>query len=381
MGLIAAMVGAALFYLRSLQTPPLISQPPVTQTTVLSVENLWHTPVVYGYLPYWNVSSAQFPPSLTHVSYFTLPIQEDGSLLAVSAKNKDPGVRAFERGVLNTLKERISPNQKLELTIALLTQETIPTFLNSPQAQARTLADIQTLITTYPLDGINIDIEYNGVVDPALQNNFTEFIRKVHTNLKAHDPPLHVSVATYADAATIDRVTKPKDLVPYVDHIVVMTYDFHRRSSLRSGPVAPIYGYSEKRWDSDVMKAIGDYRKVVPSHKLLLGIPFYGYEWSVTDSNPYSFTLPKSGATATYKRVQEILRSGIAKRFWDPNGLSPYIEYERDGQLQRIYYEDEQSLAHKLELVNQAQLGGIAIWAIGYEGDTRTLWDTIDKHL
>jgi spore germination protein YaaH len=61
--------------------------------------------------------------------------------------------------------------------------------------------------------------------------------------------------------------------------------------------------------------------------------------------------------------------------------LSPYLVYRNNGDIQMIYYEDARSLAYKLDLVNQVDLGGIAIWAVGYEGKSTELWDVIDSRL
>ena len=46
-----------------------------------------------------------------------------------------------------------------------------------------------------------------------------------------------------------------------------------------------------------------------------------------------------------------------------------------------LYYENSRSLSYKLDLVNQLDLAGVAIWALGYEGDSRELWETIGRKL
>ena len=66
---------------------------------------------------------------------------------------------------------------------------------------------------------------------------------------------------------------------------------------------------------------------------------------------------------------------------WNENALSPYLTYVEDGETFVLYYEDSRSLSYKLDYVNQLDLGGIAIWALGYEGDSRELWDVINRKL
>jgi spore germination protein YaaH len=70
-----------------------------------------------------------------------------------------------------------------------------------------------------------------------------------------------------------------------------------------------------------------------------------------------------------------------AKEHWDSDALSPYITYTEGGKIQTIYYENSRSLSYKLDLVNETNMGGIAIWALGYEGSSRELWDVIDHKL
>ncbi len=57
--------------------------------------------------------------------------------------------------------------------------------------------------------------------------------------------------------------------------------------------------------------------------------------------------------------------------------MSPYIVYQDDGATYQIHYEDSRSLSLKLDLVNQSALGGVAIWALGYETPYQELWQTI----
>ena len=64
---------------------------------------------------------------------------------------------------------------------------------------------------------------------------------------------------------------------------------------------------------------------------------------------------------------------------WDSDAFSPYLSYEENGKTQMIYYENSRSLSYKLDLVNQAEFGGIAIWALGYDGENPELWTVIQQ--
>lgn len=384
---VVGIVGLCLFIFHSrlstltLSSDTLFSQP-TSDGRPLPVPTHRSSFVVYGYLPYWTRAEARFAPELTHVSYFSLGIQADGRILNIPKENREPGYNAYQKGVLGNLRTEIGSGQKLELTITMMDQEAIPIFVASPSARQQFVQDLATVIDNAPITGINIDVEYNGIVDETLQDSFTSLISQVRTLLNTHSPPLSLSIATYGDAGTLQRVTNIHDIAPHVDHIIIMAYDYHSRKSPRVGPVSPLYGKSAGKWEADIMNDLKSYTDAVPSEKILLGIPFYGYEWQIEDpSDPNSFAIPRTGATATYKRVQEILKRPNITKIMDPLAFSPYLLFTERGKNHILYYEDAQSLELKLQLVRQANLGGIAIWALGYEGETMELWKTIGERL
>jgi spore germination protein YaaH len=47
-----------------------------------------------------------------------------------------------------------------------------------------------------------------------------------------------------------------------------------------------------------------------------------------------------------------------------------------------VWFENQKSLGLKFDLVNQTNLGGIAIFALGYDGkDAKSLWDEVKLKL
>ncbi len=360
------------------------SQKPDIITSPLSALGILPSPtpasfIIYGYLPYWTAKSASIPTTLTDISFFSLPIHVDGHLFP--ARNPpDPGYRMFQQGFLEDLRDKAA-GRRINLTLTMMDQEEIPTFLATPSAALTLVSDIDTLLAEHKLDGINIDIEYIKTTDDTIRSQFTSFLKTLYTRVKQTHPKLSVSVAVLADSAQRQRLTDIAAIAPYTDHIIIMAYDFHRRGSSQSGANAPLYGDSDEKWGKNIMSSAKAFTDLVPASKLILGVPFYGYEWSVTDDNAYNFTLPNSGKTATYERITNLLATGKATRHWDSASFTPYLLYQQNGKQQQIYYEDAQSLAYKLDLVKQAGFSGIAIWAMGYEGSTTELWQTIESIL
>ena len=66
-----------------------------------------------------------------------------------------------------------------------------------------------------------------------------------------------------------------------------------------------------------------------------------------------------------------------------PGAISPnpYLSYIEDDKTYQIHYEDTASLKLKIDFVHQAKMGGLAIWALGYEIPYQELWQTISNNL
>lgn len=351
--------------------------------------------IVYGFVPYWNLKKTVVQPEITHLAYFSLPISESGELDGISSPvsgdpDADISSKRWRSELLDGVVADLQPNQKLTVTLTQFDTEVIENFLNSSPAQDRFQQALQTFLqtTTRPVSGINVDIEYAGEASPELRQNYTTFIRRTRQTIDdyaatARKPKLQLSASVFASAASRHLLWDLPAITADLDQVVVMAYDFHRPSSPVAGPVAPIFGAKEI-WDNDIVLHLKEFLKVMPAEKVLLGIPFYGYEWETVGSEPRSLTFPGSGGTASYSRVQQLLQDPEyfpITQGWDEDALSPYITYSKEDRSHVIYYEDARSLSYKLELVTGLRLGGIAIWALGYEDGSRELWDTIQNQL
>ena len=382
LGTIGAAVGVALV----LRQIPLLS--PVTNSTSFqflprpSTQNQ-HARVVYGFLPYWNVKKVTLQPELTHLSYFAFTIGADGSILTRTRDGEsESGFRRWtSEEVLELLNEQRAHGGKVEIVLSQFQADDIASFLTNPAAHERLFTSLDSILLAYPVDGINIDIEYAGSSALSLRDHFTKFTRSLHDHVRKKYPKTTLSVDVYASAASTGNIWDMKAVQQYVDYVIVMAYDFHRRSSPVAGPVAPLFGGREL-WDSDITQHLRDLLEQVPKQKILLGVPFYGYEWQTTSRDSQAHTFPETGSTASFERVQEILQEKKdldVQESWNENALSPYLTYQKDARIFVIYYENSRSVSYKLDLVNQLDLGGVAIWALGYESNSRELWDVIGR--
>jgi spore germination protein YaaH len=340
---------------------------------------------IYGFLPYWNMDNFSFQEELTDVAYFSLTINEDGSLKTRDGENLDPGFFRLQSDEFSDIQNMILNKQKkTHIVLSLFENKKIESFLDSDESSEKFFQSLDSVLLAYPFSGLNLDIEYTGEANQELRDKYTLFIKKLSQHIKArYKGEVELSIDTYAAAASKKMIWDINSLHQHVDYIVVMAYDFHRSSSTQSGPVAPLFK-KQNSWKESIHSYLADFAKKVPTHKILLGVPFYGYEWQTTTREPQSFTFPKSGATASYKRVQELLKRRKELQIeegWDNDALAPYLTYVEDDEFFTIYYENAKSIEYKLDYVNQLELGGIAIWSLGYEGNSREIWDTIQQTL
>jgi spore germination protein YaaH len=347
--------------------------------------------VVFGFLPYWNMKDSDklFVRSLTHLAYFGIDLNEDGSIKKYDKPGeKEPGWNKLNSTAFTILSRQIKLlGKKLILVVRVMDNDQIDNLLKSPDSRQKAIGSILNLVADKQFDGVNVDFEYMGYPSKETRDYFTQFVSELSTKCKTMNQKCEMSLDVFADSAIKNRLYDLKALAKTIDLIIVMAYDFHRPSSIQSGPVAPLRGKctnSNTCLDYDVVTSISDITKLVPAYKLLLGVPFYGYEWQTVDREFLARTYPKTGGLATYKRVRDLLSDATASSLsatWSAATFTPYLSYFEDGNIYQIHYDDENSLRLKIEFVHQAKLTGVAIWALGYELPYDNLWQTIAKDL
>ena len=327
--------------------------------------------IVFGFLPYWNM---KYEPSinyslLTHIAFFGLDVDKNGSIKTrVNRQEAEPGWTAYRSPVFGSIVRKAhNADTKVILVLRAFDNETIESIVGSKPKQTKLIEETLAIVKQKNLDGVNIDFEYVGPPLISVRNQFTEFIASFRTTCSLLLVACHLSVDTYADAAASDRLWDLAKLEPLVNHIIVMAYDFTRPSSDYSGPVAPL---------DQIKLAIAEYAKQVKLNKLLLGVPYYGYEWPTYSQEPMSKTID-NGYIATYKRVIESILKGDFDSGWDLTSFTPYIVSTESGKTTQIFYDDARSLGLKYDFVNDSGLGGVAIWALGYDHGRPELWELI----
>ena len=225
--------------------------------------------------------------------------------------------------------------------------------------------EIVTAINKYQLDGVHIDIENLIETDRA---DYVDLMKLLRDKLPTEK---EVSIAVAANPSGINRGWQGSydysELAKYSDYLMIMTYDESYYGS-KPGPVASI---------SFVEKSVQYALEHVPAEKIVLGIPFYGRYWPKGE---------KGGNGIDIKRVDELVEQYKGKKSFDENSKSAFAEFtvpagqkpavyywNLDPGTYQVWYENDESLKHKLRLVQKYNLRGTGSWSLN--SVPNTIWD------
>ncbi len=206
------------------------------------------------------------------------------------------------------------------------------------------------------LDGINIDFEGKGSKD---QSGLDTLVAAVSSAMHHANPHWQVTMDTYASSAgDPSGFYDIPGLNPSVDGFFVMAYDMDNPKT--PTPTAPLTGAGFTDLD-----AVQQYAAVVSPSKVILGVPYYGYDWPTAGPGLGD---PATGPPTPLSYSQIVATGGHV--YWDPVTQTPWTSYQVGTQWHQTFFDNPTSLALKAQLANTYHLAGVGIWALGMEGDT-----------
>lgn len=212
---------------------------------------------------------------------------------------------------------------------------------SAPSREAHAEAVFQ-LVVGNAFDGIDVDYER---IPAASRANFTAFIQTL--GAKLHGAGKKLSVTVYAKTSDVTWNGAGAEDWPAIggaaDSVKIMAYDYHWATS-SAGAITPL------DWlDSVVTYAEG----TIAKSKIIVGLPWYGYDWSAT-----------GGSTASYASATQVALNNGVTIGRDANSEPTYTY---NGHT--VFFQDATSYAKKVDLIKQKHSGvaGFAHWASGVE--------------
>jgi spore germination protein YaaH len=326
---------------------------------------------VYGWHPYWvgSVYTNYDWSMLSDFCYFDYEVNPStGNNAASSFTNATTGW-ANSAAVTAAISHSIN----VHFCATLFASHS--TFWASSTAQQTFITNAINLLNSRPgSNGINIDFEGMGSADKI---PFTTFMTNLCNQVHAANSNYKVTMALYAvewGNNTFDIAA----LNPIVDNFIIMGYDYYYSGSTTAGPEAPLYNF-QTSYNYTLAKSITHYlNKGATKSKLLLGLPWYGREWETLASTAPSNTTGNFTTSRLYNYIKNNAATySTANKRFESNSFENYYSYQVNGAWRQCWIDDNYSYSRKFDLVNQRGIGGIGIWALGYDDGYSDLWNLI----
>lgn len=204
-------------------------------------------------------------------------------------------------------------------------------------------------ITERGFEGVDIDFEYILVEDKIA---FVNFVQDVRTAINSLGYPVSVALAPKVSDTQTGLLYEGKDyalLGEAADSVLLMTYEW----GYTYGPpmaVAPL---------NKVREVVEYALTKIPAEKINLGIPNYGYDWTL----PFIQGTSKATTIGNVQAIQIAITQNVSIQF-DEIAQSPYFNYISEGVAHEVWFEDVRSLSAKFGLVKEYNLRGMGYWQI-----------------
>lgn len=345
--------------------------------------------VVYGYLPYWTIDKSKYfqLDKLTDIAYFGLYLNANGSFMTRGEDgNIEPGYNNWRNN--EDLKKLIDRSKnsgiRVALTVISHNDNTSDAFLNCRSCWDNFAKNLDKELAHHKIKNVNLNFEYSGYTDESVAPKYSEFVAFVNNYLDKKYGENYLVVAAYADSVVKSRATNIPQLASIVDGVFIMAYDYRTSASSLAGPHAPLEGKGTIS-EYDVKSSVVDYLKYLEPEQVILGVPYYGYNW-VVENNGVQYAKKVDGndligysISQSYSDIVETLIDKRIKVNWDEPSKTPYFSYisSETGSQRQVYFENKDSLRIKYRLAKDLDIAGVGIWALGYDGGYVDFWDLL----
>jgi chitinase len=319
-----------------------------------------------GYWPNWTSADPEAPyrvrdlpaTGLTAVNYFALGI--DDAQCALTRPELDTNN-------LTALVELADEHPRMRAIASVIAYdgEGFSDTALDPEMRAAFVQSCVAIVDQFGLDGLDIDWEFPEVAE---RGAFTALV----TELRAALGPDRVLTAAIPAWITANDRYDLAAVAQQLDWINLMAYDLRTPEDNDgiTGPPAALrasVGVGRHTIETAVEHFLVN---GVPSGKIVMGMPFYALRWAgVSDGGTGGLGQPTTGpadpqavAVASIDRPAGIYDADAAQSYQFDAATSVFTGYD-----------DERSVADKMDYVLERQLGGAMIWHLDFDDDDHTM--------
>ncbi|WP_261130322.1 glycosyl hydrolase family 18 protein [Bacillus sp. Marseille-Q3570] len=281
---------------------------------------------------------------LSNVAFFSYQVKADGSLTSI----KD------DAAIAEAKKAGATPMMVLtNFTEGNFSPDIAHTIFTDKKANKALIQNVLTTMKQKGYEALNIDFEHIREEDRELYNGFLDTILP-----QARKAGYTVSTAlapkkSDEEAGPWHGAHDYKRHGEIADYVILMTYEW----GWSGGPpmaVSPI---------PQVREVVEYALSKIPPEKIVMGAPLYGYDWTLPYEKGGKFAKrlsPKEAAELAIKENVEVQ--------YDNKSQAPHFKYKDDqGKEHEVWFENEQSMQAKFNLVKEYKLRGLAYWVLGEE--------------
>ncbi len=279
-------------------------------------------------------------PFLTYLAIFSYSVSADGSLNSI---NDDELIRLAKQG-------RTAPIMVITNTEegGGFRSEITQSVLNNPTTRQTLINNVINKALQKGYLGVDVDFEY---LYPDDREAYNEFLTLLKEQTDIHGLRLSTAIAPKISATQQGTLYEAHDYAFHgktVDKVIIMTYEW----GYLYGPPMAVAPYNEVR------RVLSYAVTEIPPQKILMGMPNYGYDWTL----PYRNGRPAEilSINAALNRAYEV---GAEIQFSE-RSKAPFFEYTQNGVDHIVWFENARSTAARLQLINDFSLGGASYWTV-----------------
>lgn len=223
----------------------------------------------------------------------------------------------------------------------------IQTLVEEESVRENVITNLLKVVEEKGYVGVDVDFEYVRVQN---REGYAEFIGELRAAMNEKGYRVSVALAPKTSSDQKGLLYEGIDyalLGEQADRLFLMTYEW----GYSYGPpmaVAPL---------TKVRQVVEYALTQIPAEKLLMGIPNYGYNWTL----PYEKGVTKAETIGNVGAVRLAVAYGAPIQY-DQEAQSPYFIYRNQGREQEVWFEDVRSIAAKIELAKEYELYGVGYW-------------------
>ena len=306
-----------------------------------------------AWLPYWDkarglASLRALYGSAREISPFWYRAQADGTIKGdTGAGDAALIAELHQNGIL------VLPTIRAEFSLNLSTGANP---VDDPVRRAKLVTELAALAQRIDADGLDLDFE--GMTENQ-RAGFSALARDLGAVLRADRRLLSVTVVSKTSSPgkwSGQRSHDYLELGKAADRLRVMAYDEHW-SGGAPGPVASI-PFVTQVLDFAVTRVARD--------KLVLGVPFYGYDWSSAGGRAKGVVYEEALALAAQMGQTPV---------YDATQGEAHFQYSASGATHTVWFSTPKSQAERAKLASARGLRGVCAWRLG--GEPAAYWDSI----